>query len=101
MTTLTTKLGTHKGLPLSRIWIEGKRLSAVGFTRGTLFNKDFNYLNGVLTLTVSEDGKAKVSGKGDHPLIDMTGKKVAAFFVGNTTVDVEYTAGKIVIKGSK
>ena len=96
--TLRTKLGTAKGIPASRIWLEGKRLTLAGFTKGKRFDKVFNRETGSLILQLADTG-AKVSGKGndDHPIIDITGKKIASYFLGLTHVRVTFEHGRITI----
>jgi hypothetical protein len=99
----TTKLGTTRAGERTRIWIEGKRLVDHGFTVGKRFTRMWH--KGALTIIVcSETVFAKhavsergtVSGKGEKPIIDITGAKVAATFTG-THVDVAYSKGTIVI----
>lgn len=81
---LKTKLGTAKGAPRSRIWIEGKRLAAAGFTVGTRYTVEkIQHLDTgapIWSLKPDPAGERKVSGKGDHPIIDITGVHVAAAF---------------------
>tara|TARA_R100000808_G_scaffold24356_1_gene55938 strand:- start:16407 stop:16757 length:351 start_codon:yes stop_codon:yes gene_type:complete len=116
---MKTKLGKNKGLERSRIWIEGKRLTEAGFHRGEYYIAEFggfyatpeeaDYSDGlVLSLiddeTVIDFGAIqprKVSGKGDHPIIDITGKTVKEFFDGSEYVEVDYKKGVIVIRGVK
>lgn len=103
----STKLGTAKGVARSRIWIEGKRLAAAGFTVGRHFVKDWEYRKGVrpeLTLTLLTDDDVvattpyKVSGKGEKPIIDITGEMVAESFGKFCThVTVDYRPGLITI----
>ena len=108
VTTLTTKLGTAKGVARSRIWIEGQRLKDAGFVaKASYFFKDWQEDHHVLTLTkvgpndVMTDMPSKVSGKGDHPIIDITGKKVAEFFGAKFShVEVTYGDGIITIRGA-
>lgn len=105
--TFTTKLGVARKVPRSRIWIEGKRLIAAGFTPGRYFAKDWNELSGQLTLTLLTDDAivstlpCKVSGKGEKPIIDITGQNVLdAFGKHCEHVQVRYYAGVILIDGA-
>jgi hypothetical protein len=112
MTTLTTKLGTAKGNPRSRIWIEGQRLIDAGFTaKDTHFIKQWiaasQKHDGALVLTkvqdddVLTDMPSKVSGKGDNPIIDITGKQVSSFFGEKYShVLVRFADGVINITGT-
>ena len=74
----------------SRIWIEGARLLAAGFTRGIMFDRKVS--DKQITLTISPLGQFKVSGKGDRPLIDLCGQ----FSTGDDVVIV-YGPNKITI----
>ena len=103
MEQLITKIGKNKGLEKSRIWIEGNRLIRAGFNRGDKFHVEFSNGKLVLTRFVIESVGVKVmrvSGKGDHPIIDITGKKVVEWF-GNaySNVLVTYAANTIIIEG--
>jgi hypothetical protein len=106
MDVFTTKLGTNKGKPRSRIWIEGNRLNAAGFERGVEYKR--TWADNRLTLTILDadampraaDRKYKVAGKGDHPIIDTTGQRVVDTFGKEPTVDVLYTFGQIIIQGA-
>lgn len=104
--TLITKLGTARKVERSRIWIEGKRLTAAGFTVGCYFHKDWNTDKKTLTLILAKDTDvvtdlpAKVSGKGDKPIIDITGECVRSLFPNCEYVEATFTAGRIVIKAA-
>lgn len=104
---MTSKLGTNKGLPRSRIWIEGKRLIRSGFiAKQTEYVALFDDQTKLLILTPAEQGTVypvrvrRVSGKGDKPIIDITGNQVVEFFNGFTAVNVYYYETFIVIKGA-
>jgi hypothetical protein len=98
--TFTTKLGTtSKAGERTRIWLEGKRLTAHGFTPGALYRRNWNAADRRLTLRVidqdhfdqlARDEKGTVSGKGDKPIIDIVGAKVRDVFGKSETVTVEY-----------
>jgi hypothetical protein len=93
-----TKLGTNKGLPLSRVWIEGLRLDKAGFHKGSRYCKFWEA--GKLILRLDRNGPLKVSGKGEsHPIIDITGKAIAeSFGTKGQYVNVAYDdAGYIVL----
>ncbi|MAK37673.1 MAG: hypothetical protein CMC15_16055 [Flavobacteriaceae bacterium] len=105
---MKTKLGKNKGLERSRIWIEGTRLTDAGFHRGEYYLAEYEGDALILSLiddeTVIDFGAIqprKVSGKGDHPIIDITGKAVKEFFDGSEYVEVDYEKGVIVIRGVK
>jgi hypothetical protein len=87
--TFTSKIGAARQTPGSRVWIEGTRLMAAGFTVGQRYN--LTEIDNQLILTLASDGQRKVSGKGDKPIIDITGDLIRRVFAGRTTVTVEYT----------
>lgn len=107
--TFTTKLGnTSKAGTRTRIWIEGKRLVAAGFTPGALYRRKWFDNDRVLTLTVvdqsrfdelARDAKGTVSGKGEKPIIDIVGARVFNVFGHGETVTVTYTKNTIIITG--
>lgn len=91
MKTFTSKLGTAKGAPRSRVWIEGNRLIAAGFTPGEYYvighgceGEENKFIR--LSLLIDDDVIApgvtprKVSGKGAKPIIDLTGKWIFELF---------------------
>ena len=53
-----------------------------------------------LILYPEVDGKSKVAGKGNHPIIDITSKKVAHHFIGFEYVEVIFERNQITITGS-
>ena len=103
--TMVSKLGTNKGVPRSRVWIEGKRLRAAGFhAKQTQYDKLFTHADvgnePALILSAKPSGALRVSGKGDHPIVDITGKQVADHFAGFINVTVTYLPDEIVIIGN-
>lgn len=99
--TFTTKLGTTRSGERSRIWIEGKRVAAAGFTPGHLYFAVWT--PATLTLYVAGQEKEigeqrKVSGKGDKPIIDIVGERVNHTFGAGTHVRVSYGDGVITIR---
>ena len=98
--TFRTVLGTNHKKPKSRIWIEGERLKAAGFTVGTRYNRTVHRKPDAtvnhIVLTLAADGKFKVSGKGEKPIIDITGSTVTELFTG-THVLVQVEIGIITI----
>lgn len=107
--TFTTKLGTtSKAGERTRIWLEGKRLTAHGFTPGTKFARYWG--KGELTLiafdadageaeynTLPRDERGTVSGKGEKPIIDIVGARVRETFGKGESVNVTYRPNKITI----
>jgi hypothetical protein len=92
MKTFRTVLGTNHKKPRSRIWLEGERLKAAGFTVGSNYRRYPQQNKLVLVLSFADAGSKglfKVSGKGDKPIIDITGKVVTERFAG-THVEVVF-----------
>lgn len=95
------RIGLNRGK--RRIWLEGKRVAASGFTPGTTFWQSTTPGQGTICLTLSQplgdDWKArKVSGKGDKPIIDMVGAAVSDVFPDYVeTVAVNYCVNVITI----
>ena len=81
----------------ARIWIEGKRLAAAGFTRGTPYAVISNEKARTLTLIAHHsESKRKVAGKDERPIIDLTGGTCAPFIEGDA-VEIAYQNGVITI----
>ncbi len=78
MTTILTVVGRNHGKAQSRIWLEGQRLILAGFTVGARYNRAV--FPGCIRLVLDPQGKYKVSGKGEKPIIDTTGKTVTDLF---------------------
>lgn len=112
-----TKLGTSKGVERKRIWIEGARLTRNGFPRGTIYIRSWSwpqshkvaiihtapalYLYAVGGTDLVNSAPYKVSGKAEHPIIDITSADVPTFFDGFDHVLVEFQAGIIRITGAR
>jgi hypothetical protein len=101
--TITTKLGKTRAGERSRIWLEGKRLNAHGFTHRTPFHKTWSAGRLVIEAATAEgveglprDARGTVAGAGERPVIDITGALVAKVF-GGTHVRVTFSHRRIVI----
>ena len=75
------KIGKNRGV--SRLWIEGKSLASSGWSRGQRFD-----------VVANTDGKRKVAGTADRPIIDANTDKLDVF-VG--MVSVAITSERITI----
>jgi len=75
-TAFTRKLAHNRGN--ARIWIEGKALLSNGITNGMRFNLTIDDHGAFLTFC--EDGKRKVAGKPDRPIIDINTSKLNGTF---------------------
>lgn len=100
----TTKLGTTRAGERTRIWLEGKRLTAHGWTPGAHFSRTWNTAARILTLRpvtpaeyaeLARDERGTVSGKGDKPIIDIVGARVAETFHTYARVAVFIRASRI------
>jgi len=80
----TTKVGTAKRIPRSRVWLEGDRLASAGFNCGARYNVQWSAAGA--TLTLCADGARKVAGTIYRPVIDITGAVVRALDCDRVTV---------------
>jgi len=81
----STKVGTARRIPQSRIWIEGPRLTAAGFSHAALYDVEWNDTG--LTLTLSPTGSRRVAGTPERPIIDITGERVRALDCDRVAVE--------------
>lgn len=96
------KVGPARKVARSRIWLQGKHLTQAGFQPGFNYSALWDSPKGGLTLTLDpQHGKEvevrTVSGKGDVPIIDITGAKVRDTFTAEF-VEVSFYNGRIVIR---
>ena len=96
-TATTTAKATARAV---RIWIEGAKLNAAGFTPDTAYVINSRLRADALVLMVDANGdrrvtKATRNGKA-RPIIDLHSKDVAAMFPAGTKVRVEYHPNQIV-----
>ena len=66
----------------ARVWIEGKKLTQLGWSNGKRFNSVFNAAN--VPLTLSPSGERKVAGNPERPIIDINTAKLNSI-IGNGT----------------
>ena len=88
----TYKLGDHRRIPRSRVWLEGKRLAKHGFTAGRKYKR---------TITADDGGTLAVSGYDHRPIIDMSGEAIASAFSGHAKVNATFADNVIVITGGE
>lgn len=101
MKTQLTIIGTNHGKGTSRIWLEGKRLVEAGFEVGTRYHRYAHSTPSAIQLIANSKGKYRVSGKGDKPIIDISGRAVTETFAEHISksypktpvVEVEYSLG--------
>lgn len=96
-----SKIGTARKQPGSRVWLQGSRLAAAGFVPGAKYGARWYERQRKLLLTLKYDGtyeERTVSGKGDTPIIDITGDRVREFFGSRAShVEVTFSRGSILI----
>ena len=68
---MLTKIGTSKKIARSRIWLEGPRLIDAGFTHGVRY--DVRETPSGIVISAHPEGKRRVAGTPQRPIIDITG----------------------------
>jgi DNA (cytosine-5)-methyltransferase 1 len=90
-------IGTNKTRP--RLWIEGVKLGAAGFTKGARYTLSFE--DGTMILELDPDGSRKVSGKTRHgrdiPIMDIALKELDDHFGTDARVRVVFTQNRITV----
>lgn len=100
MQTFVSKLGKTRAGERSRVWLEGKRLTAAGFAKGMPFSILRNNQSGEWVI-IPKDSQTPdnhsvikhgtIAGTDQRPIIDTVGAAVIdAFGSGNGTVMVQY-----------
>lgn len=75
-----TKIGPAHGVPHRKVWIEGRHLKEAGFSPGDRYDRVETTTGLVLIHCLSGTGKYKVAGKGEKPVIDISGSIVPKLF---------------------
>ena len=75
MTTIERNIGQNRGK--SRLWIEGKALASEQWSKGKRFDIEWN--GDVLRYVANVDGKRKVAGTSERPIIDTNTDKLGIF----------------------
>jgi hypothetical protein len=92
------KAKPRAGKLLPKVWLEGKRLLTNGFLPAVRYDVAPLVGSVGIELTLAENGKYKVSGKNDRPIIELTGGVLRTNGLeAGVPVLVIYTAGSIVI----
>ena len=81
----------------ARIWLEGNRISHAGLSVGDRFDLDI-IAGQHLRIKKAEDGAHKVSGKGERPIIDLSGSSCAPFSTGDAVALEYHPHGTIYVK---
>ena len=102
---ITAKTTARQTARAVRIWIEGAKLTAAGFTPDTAYVINSRLRADALVLIVDANGdrrvtKATRNGKA-RPIIDLHSKDVAAMFPAGTKVRVEYHPNQIIFTEAK
>ena len=95
----TYKLGDHRRIPRSRVWLEGKRLAKHGFTAGRKYKRTIT--DNTIVLTADDGGTLAVSGYDHRPIIVMSGEAIASAFSGHAKVNATFADNVIVITGGE
>ncbi len=94
-----SKIGRSK-TGLTRIWLEGARLTKAGFTWQTKYKTAF--CGDFIMLTLDPKGDRKVSGRWRNdraiPILDLRSSRITEFARHFEQVEAEITEGKILIK---
>ena len=97
------KIGSNRGE--SRIWIEGKALTEFDWNKGQLYVKEVHectpagHLAEIKLFKDSTNGKLKIAGGVDRPVIDLCGKYVTNTFKGYEKIFINIFHDAIIIRG--
>lgn len=99
----TTRIGTDKrGTP--RVWLEGRRLAASGFSPSARYEIGIDEQRRTITLRLAANGDRIVSRRTkndiDTPVVDIANARLLAAFDGIETLRVRFDHGVIVIAPS-
>jgi len=100
MKQVTRKIGLNKGK--RRIWLEGAVLTDNGINHGMRFNV-VNQDN-ALVISIDPDGKRKIAGRVDRPVIDMSAATITDSFaddIKTVTVNPHHNQLALVLTGIK
>lgn len=88
-------VGTNKNC--ARLWIEGVKLGAAGFTRGARY--DISFVGRSMVLELQAEGARKVSGRTrnstDVPILDIALRQLEEYFDPGSRVRVVFSQGRI------
>lgn len=95
-----TRLGADKrGTP--RIWLEGRRLAAAGFTPAARYEISVDQKDRAITLRLTANGERLVSrkrrGETEHPVIDLANGRMLELFEGLESVKIRFDKGAVII----
>ena len=95
-----SKLTTHRGN--KRIWLEGKRLSSIGFNRHTKYSVVVNHETGKMVLRIDPNGVRVVSGRKrgekETPILDLDNVEVTKFLGEAKRIRATFSKGRILIE---
>jgi len=90
-------IGENFSKGVRRIWLEGNALINAEFHVGRRYRRDYDE-RGNLLLVTDAQGKYKVSGKGEKPIIDISGGVIDRTFPRpQSSVKVAFSHGVITI----
>lgn len=101
--TFTSKLGHTRAGPRTRIWLEGNRLIAHGFTHGACVARDWREDRLILSVVdqatfdaLPREERTTVAGSAARPIIDIATTRVSDTFKGER-VQVTYRMHRITV----
>lgn len=94
-TEITRLIGSNRGN--RRVWIEGKSLESLGWTKGVKYSRTTTGKGFVLSRDT--EGKLRVAGGDNRPVLDLCGAYVGKALAGFDKVSVTITKSKITITG--
>ncbi len=86
--TIQRRIGRNRGR--ARLWLEGKHLDAAGLPHGTHWRLDQTDTG--LVLSKDPDGRRRIAGRPDRPVIDIVGTSLGVLAEAET-VSVRYVPG--------
>ena len=98
----TYKIGLNRGN--GRIFIEGKILTACGFTCGTQYKRiDHEDGAGISLFAGSGSRRVTVAHKNGNarPIIELSDSTILKLFAGCSRAEVEFYQGMIIYRGAK
>ena len=100
---ITAKTTAKQTARAVRLWVEGAKPAASGFTPNATYS--ITYGDGFIALTLDHNGSRRVTkatrnGKA-RPIIDLHSAEVAAVFSGGTSIEVAYLDGSIMFTEAK
>ncbi|GGJ44507.1 DNA cytosine methyltransferase [Deinococcus roseus] len=94
--TINKRINSKNGQP--KLWLEGRRLTQVGFLPGTKYEIFFLPEDKSLRIQADPQGKRVVSSHRDQPVLDIESKQFAGMYDLNAELQIQLTQGQITVK---